>query len=63
MLQKADSYLLNMLDVTCLLTRYIYLFVFQPFQESQIMPPVFTGATMEQEMRNTTLMGIKPCSR
>ncbi|XP_050424339.1 uncharacterized protein LOC126835654 [Adelges cooleyi] len=33
----------------------------KPFQESQIMPPVFTGIFMEQEMRNITISGVRPC--
>lgn len=39
----------------------LFFFCFQPFQESQLMPPVFTGIFMEQEMRNITISGVKPC--
>lgn len=40
---------------------FFFLYSFQPFQESQLMPPVFTGASVEQEMRNVTILGSRPC--
>lgn len=41
---------------TACLSEYI-----KPFQESQMMPPVYTGVFMEQEMRNISISGIRPC--